>query len=60
MNKHFKMIVDILMTVAMFFLMGMRLTGQMWHEIAGTAVFLLFIILNLLKSIKPDTPQDIC
>ena len=43
MNKHFKMIVDILMTIAMFFLMGMRLTGQMWHEIAGTALFVLLI-----------------
>jgi len=43
MNKRIKISIDILMTVAMFFLMGMRLTGQMLHEITGAALFVLFI-----------------
>ncbi len=49
MEKKVKIIIDLLMTIGMFFLMGMRLTGQMWHEIAGTAVFLLFIIHHILN-----------
>ena len=36
--KKAKIIIDILMTVLLFILMGMHLTGQMWHEIAGTAI----------------------
>ena len=42
--KKAKIIIDILMTALMFILMGMHLTGQMWHEIAGTALFVLFVV----------------
>ena len=47
--KKSKIIVDILMTALMFILMGMHLTGQMWHEIAGTALFVLFVVHHILN-----------
>ena len=47
--KKSKMIVDMLMTVLLFILMGMHLTGQMWHEIAGNAMFVLFIVHHILN-----------
>ena len=47
--KKSKMIVDMLMTVLLFILMGMHLTGQMWHEIAGAAMFVLFVVHHILN-----------
>ena len=49
MGKKIKIIVDIVMTISLFLLMGMRLTGQLWHEIAGTVMFVLFIVHHILN-----------
>ena len=48
-SKYIKIIIDILMTVLLFILMGMHFTGQMWHEISGTACFVVFIIHHILN-----------
>ena len=47
--KTIKIITDILMTVLMFVLMGIHLTGQMLHEISGTACFVLFVLHHILN-----------
>ena len=47
--KSIKIITDILMTMLLFVLMGMHLTGQMWHEISGTACFAVFVIHHILN-----------
>lgn len=49
--KKVKIIIDLLMTIGMFLLMGMRLTGQMWHEIIGAAIFILFIVHHVLNRV---------
>jgi hypothetical protein len=49
MSKKIKIIVDIVMTISLFLLMGMRLTGQLWHEITGTVMFVLFIVHHILN-----------
>ncbi len=51
MQKKVKIIIDLLMTVGLFLLMGMRLTGQMWHEITGTAIFVLYILHHILNRV---------
>ena len=38
-----------MMTILLFLLMGMHLTGQMWHEITGTALFVLFVVHLILN-----------
>lgn len=48
-RKKLKMNIDILMTVLLFILMAYHYTGQMWHEITGTAMFVLFICHHLLN-----------
>ena len=44
-----KLLIDLLMTVVLFLLMGMHLTGQMWHEISGTVCFGLFVVHHILN-----------
>ena len=41
--------IDILMTVLLFLLMAYHYTGQMWHEITGTAMFVLFICHHVMN-----------
>ena len=43
MKKNIRMIVDIAMTVLLPMLMAYSLIGEKFHEIAGTAMFVLFI-----------------
>ena len=45
----FKLVVDVLMTLVLFFLMGYQLWGEAPHEWAGTAAFVLFIIHHVLN-----------
>ncbi len=47
--KKTKIIVDIMMTVLLFVLMGFHLTGEMWHEISGTVMLFLFVIHHILN-----------
>ena len=41
--------IDILMTLLLMVVMAYHYTGQMWHEITGTAMFALFIVHNVLN-----------
>ena len=41
--------IDILMTLLLMVVMAYHYTGQMWHEITGTAMFVLFIVHNALN-----------
>lgn len=45
-----KMLIDILMTVLLFFLMAYQVTGNLYHEVLGTAMLVLFLIHNGLNS----------
>ncbi len=51
MNKkqQIKIIVDILMTLALFFLMGYHFWGEKAHEVAGTVIFILFVMHHVLN-----------
>lgn len=44
-----KIIIDVLMTVALLFLMGYQLWGDVAHEIVGAGLFLLFIVHHILN-----------
>ena len=47
--KRIKTVVNILMTLLLMVVMAYHYTGRMWHEITGTAMFVLFIAHNLLN-----------
>lgn len=47
--KRLRVILDIAMTVLMPILMAYSLIGEMFHEIAGTLIFILFIIHHVLN-----------
>lgn len=44
-----KIVIDILMTLAMLFLMGYQLWGDVAHEWVGAGMFLLFIVHHVLN-----------
>lgn len=48
-KKKAQMLVDILMTVLLFVVMGIHLTGQFWHEVTGTTLFVLFTTHHILN-----------
>ena len=48
-KKRVKLIIDILMTLAMFVLMAFHFTGQLWHEITGTTMLVLFVLHHVLN-----------
>ncbi|MBR1744105.1 MAG: hypothetical protein IJ733_20035 [Lachnospiraceae bacterium] len=48
-NKKVKMVIDILMTILLFILMAYHYIGQMWHEISGTVMFLLFVFHHVMN-----------
>lgn len=45
-----KLVVDIIMTLALLFLMGYQFWGEAPHEWVGTGMFLLFIVHHILNS----------
>ena len=45
-----RLIVDIVMTILLLMLMGYHLWGTELHEIAGVALFVLFIIHHILNA----------
>jgi len=45
----FKMIIDFVMTILMLAEMAYRFTGNIFHEIAGVSLFVLFIVHNILN-----------
>lgn len=49
MKKKVKMLVDLLMTVLLFFLMARQLTGDAVHERLGAGMFLLWILHHVLN-----------
>lgn len=49
MKRKVKWMVDILMTLALFFLMGYHFWGETAHEWAGTGMFVLFIAHQILN-----------
>ena len=49
MKNKSRMIIDISMTVLLPILMAYSLIGEKFHEIAGTAIFVLFIIHHILN-----------
>ena len=50
MKKHnIRLIVDIAMTVSLPMLMAYSLIGETFHEIVGTAIFVLFIVHHVLN-----------
>ena len=65
MKKHFRMILDISMAVLLPMLMAYSLIGEMFHEVVGTAIFVLFIIHNILnrkwyRSIRSRNIFQVC
>ncbi|SEM35457.1 hypothetical protein SAMN04487770_1354 [Butyrivibrio sp. ob235] len=46
MKKKIRIIIDISMTVMMPLLMAYSLIGELFHEIAGSLIFILFIFLQ--------------
>ncbi len=49
MNKKFRIILDVIMTIMFIILMGYYATDNEVHEILGTITFVLFIIHNILN-----------
>lgn len=49
MNKKFRIMLDIVMTILFTILMGYYATDNKVHEILGTITFILFIIHNILN-----------
>ena len=49
MNRRFRIILDIMMTILFIILMGYYVTDNKVHEILGTITFVLFIIHNILN-----------
>lgn len=48
-NKQIRMIIDISMALILPMLMAYSLIGEFFHEVAGTIIFILFIIHNILN-----------
>lgn len=48
-KRKFKIVIDILMPVLLVTLMAYQLIGKAYHEYAGIALFVIFIIHNLLN-----------
>ena len=49
MKKKIRIVVDILMTVLLPLLMAYSLIGELFHEIIGTVIFVLFIVHHILN-----------
>ena len=49
MKKKIRIIIDISMTVTMPLLMAYSLIGELFHEITGSLIFILFIIHHILN-----------
>ena len=49
MQKRIRLIIDIGMTLLLPLLMAYSLIGELFHEIIGTLIFLLFIIHHVLN-----------
>ena len=49
MKKEIRIIIDISMTVMMPLLMAYSLIGELFHEIAGSLIFILFIVHHILN-----------
>ncbi len=49
MKKNIRIIIDILMVILLPILMAYSLVGETLHEVAGSVLFVLFIIHNLLN-----------
>lgn len=48
-KNQVRMIIDIIMTVLLPLLMAYSLIGEMFHEIVGTAILVLFIVHNIMN-----------
>lgn len=48
-RKKAKIAVDILMSILLLFLMAYQVTGELWHEWCGAAMFFLFLVHNFLN-----------
>ena len=48
-KNRIKMVIDILMTVLLFFLMAYQVTGNLYHVVLGTAMLVLFLAHNILN-----------
>lgn len=44
-----KLLLDLTLFIIMLLLMFYNFTGALWHEILGIAIFILFIIHNILN-----------
>ncbi|MDD3222849.1 MAG: DUF4405 domain-containing protein [Clostridia bacterium] len=49
-KKQIKIVVDIIMSIALLFLMAFQVTGDKYHEWIGAGMLLLFVIHNLLNA----------
>ena len=49
MKKRIQLIIDITMTVLLPLLMAYSLIGETFHEVVGTAIFVLFIVHHILN-----------
>ena len=49
MKKRIQLIIDITMTVLLPLLMAYSLIGEAFHEVVGTAIFVLFIVHHILN-----------
>lgn len=49
MQKRIRLIIDIGMTLLLPLLMAYSLIGELFHEIIGTLIFLLFIIHHVMN-----------
>lgn len=47
--KKIKIIIDVLMTIALLFLMAYNLIGDVTHEVIGTVILILFIVHHILN-----------
>ena len=48
-KRHLRLSVDVLMTLILPLLMAYSLIGEAFHEIAGTAMMVLFIVHHILN-----------
>lgn len=48
-TQKVKLVVDICMTILLFILMAYHYVGTQWHEIAGTAMLVLFVLHHILN-----------
>ena len=49
MKKRIQLIIDITMAVLLPLLMAYSLIGEAFHEVVGTAIFVLFIVHHILN-----------